>query len=97
MCRVEEGMTCLVDFDGNVLPRLFVHTLDLLDLLDGNRSILSTIEGQYRSIDLCRFFRRGIVASTIERDNRAEIRVASCNGIGQETAHAEAHEAQFLR
>src|SRR5579884_1243742 len=97
MCRVEEGMTGLVDFDGDVLPRLFVHTLDLLDLLQGDPVILSTIEGQHRNIDLCHFFWRGVIAATIEWDKCAEVWVASCDGIGQESSHAEAHEPQFLR
>src|SRR5438876_7529476 len=93
---VEEGMTCLVHFDSNILAGILVHPLDLLDLLHGNPPILSTVESKYWNVDLCHLFRGGIIPASIEGDKRTEVRIASRDSVSQEATHAEAHESQLL-
>src|SRR2546421_10302910 len=69
MIGIEESVTGIVHFHRNVLPGLFIHTLDLPHLLHGITLIPAAIEGQYWRVDLRHFFRGRIVSRAIERNN----------------------------
>jgi hypothetical protein len=76
MGGVNESMTGVVHFDREIFACLFVHALDLLNLLHRDATISASIESQHRRIDLRYFFGSRIIACTIERNNCAQIGIS---------------------
>src|SRR6266436_8099265 len=89
MIGIGECVPGIIHLHGDVFARRFVHPLNLLNLCHRDAIVSATINSQHGSIDLCYFLRRGIVATAIEGNNRTQVGVTCCHGVGQETANAE--------
>src|SRR6266699_2405254 len=91
--RINESMTGIVDFDREIFACRLVQLLDLLNLIWRNTLILTSIDSQYRSVNLRNLFGRRIITSTIESHHRAQVSIARCNDKGHKATYAETHQA----